>query len=61
MEKPTSEKPRRLEVIRPLASADWRPRFWRFGEDERIPYEELRKQLSRVNGPVLLRIVRNSD
>jgi hypothetical protein len=61
MEKPTNEKLRLLEVNRPLASDDWRPRFWRFGEDEMIPYEELRKQLSRENGPVLLRIVRNAD
>ena len=61
MEKPTNEKPRRLEANSPLASADWRSRFWRFGEDERVPYEELRKQLNRVDGSVLLRIARNSD
>ena len=61
MEKPTNKNLRRLEANSPLASADWRPRFWRFGEDERVPYEELRKQLNRVDDSVLLRIARNSD
>jgi hypothetical protein len=60
MGKPTNEK-RRLEVNSPLASADWRPLCWRFGEDERVPYEKLRKQLNRVNGSPLLRIARNFD
>jgi len=61
MEKPTNKNLRRLEANSPHVSADWRPRFWRFGEDERVPYEELRKQLNRVDDSVLLRIARNSD
>jgi hypothetical protein len=61
MEKPTNEKLRLLQVNSPLASADWRPLLWRFGEDESVPYEKLRKQLNLVNGPVLLRIARSSE
>ena len=61
MEKPTNEKLLRLEIDNPLRSTDWRPLFERFGENERVAYETLRKQLNRVNGPIPLRMVRNSD
>lgn len=50
----------RLEVSNPLRSTDWRT-LWQFGEDERVKYEELRDELNRINRPVLLRIVSNSD
>lgn len=59
MEKPTNEKLWRLKENNPLRSTDWRPLFWRVGEDERVEYEVLRKQLNRVNG--LLPMVCNPD
>lgn len=62
MEKPTNEKLLRLEVNNPFKSSNWPPRFWRFGEDERVPYEKLRKQLNhQINDPVLPRMIPKSD
>jgi hypothetical protein len=61
MEKPRNEKLQRLEAINALTSTDWRPLCWRFGKNERVAYEEVRKQLNRANGSVLFRVVRNSD
>ena len=60
MRKAEEKKPWRLEVSNPLTSTDWRT-LWQFGEEERVKYEELRDELNRINRPVLLRIVNNSD
>jgi hypothetical protein len=60
MEKPTSEKLWRLEVNNPQTTTDWRT-LWAFDEDEFTGYEELKDELNRINAPVQLRIVRNSD
>jgi len=61
METPMSEKLWRVQGKNPLMSIEWHPLFWRFGENESVPYEVLRKQLNRANAPVPVRIVRNSD
>jgi hypothetical protein len=60
MEEPTSEKPWRLEVNDPQRITDWQP-LWAFDEDQFTAYQQLRDELNRINAPVLLRIVRNSD
>jgi len=58
MEMPTDEKLRRLD--HPLASTDRRPLFWDFCEDQKVPYETLRKELAQESRQVLAR-VRKSD
>jgi hypothetical protein len=56
----TSRKPWRLEANNPLTSTDWRP-LWEFEEEKLVANQELRDELNRINAPVQLRIVRNSD
>lgn len=60
MEQQTGKKPWRLEANNPLTSADWRP-LWDFDEDKLVTNQELRDELNRINAPVQLRIVCNSD
>ena len=50
----------RLEVSNPLTGAEWRV-LWRFSDDEKGKYQELRDALNQINRPVLLRIVNSSD
>jgi hypothetical protein len=60
MEQQAGKKPWRLEANNPLTSPDWLP-LWDFHEDELVANRELRDELNRINAPVQLRIVRNSD
>jgi hypothetical protein len=60
MEIRTSEKLWRLEVNNPQTTTDWRL-LWAFDEDQFTTYQELKDELNRINAPVQLRIVRNSD
>jgi hypothetical protein len=50
----------RFEVNNPLTSTDWRP-LWEIDEDQLVASQQLRDELNRINAPVQLRIVRNSD
>jgi hypothetical protein len=50
----------RFEVNNPLTSSDWWP-LWEVGEDQLAASRELRDELNRINAPVQLRIVRNSN
>jgi len=50
----------RFEVNNPLTSTDWRP-LWGVDEDQLVASQELRDELNRINAPVQLRIVPNSD
>jgi len=50
----------RFEVNNPVSSTDWRP-LWEIDEDQLTASQELRDELNRINAPVQLRIVRNSD
>ena len=54
------QKPWRLEANNPLTSCDWQPLF-EFDEDKVAAFQELRDELNRINAPVQLRIVSNSD
>lgn len=54
------KKPWRLEANNPLTSCDWQPLF-EFDEDKVTAFQELRDELNRINAPVQLRIVSNSD
>jgi hypothetical protein len=56
MEKPTLEKPCRLEVNNPLRTTGWQP-LWAFDGDQLAAYQELRDELNKINAPVQLRIV----
>jgi len=60
MEQQARRKRWRLEANNPLTSTDWRP-LWDFDEDELVANQELTEELNRINAPVQLRIVRNSD
>jgi len=60
MEEQQSKRPLRLEANNPITSTDWRP-LWDFNEDSLQANQELRDELNRINAPVQLRIVRNSD
>jgi hypothetical protein len=50
----------RFEVNNPLRSAEWRP-LWEIDENQLVASQELRDELNRINTPVQLRIVRDSD
>jgi hypothetical protein len=50
----------RLEVKSPLAPIVWQ-RLWGFNEDQLTAFQGLRDELNRINDPVQLRIVPNSD
>jgi len=50
----------RFEVNNPLTSIDWQP-LWNVDEEQLVRSQELRDELNRINAPVKLRIVRNSD
>ena len=50
----------RFEVNNPLASPEWQP-LWNVEEEQLVKSQELRDELNRINAPVQLRIVRNSD
>jgi hypothetical protein len=56
MERPTPEKPWRLEVNDPQRATDWRI-LWVFDEGQLAVYQELRDELNRINAPIQLRIV----
>jgi len=60
MEQQARTKRWRLEANNPLTSTDWRP-LWDFDEDELVANQQLTDELNRINAPVQLRIVRNSD
>lgn len=60
MEQQTGKKPWRLEANNPRTSTDWRS-LWDFDQDKLVANQELRDELNRINAPVQLRIVRNSD
>jgi hypothetical protein len=60
MKEQADKKPWRLEVKKSLTSIDWRP-LWDFDEDKLVANQELRDELNKINAPVQLRIVRNSD
>jgi hypothetical protein len=60
MEKPTSEKRWRLEVNNPKTKTDWQA-LWGFDEDQHATFQELIEELNRINAPVQLRIIRNSQ
>jgi len=60
MEQQAGKKAWRLEANNPLTSTDWRP-LWDFDEDELVANQQLTDELNRINAPVQLRIVRNSD
>jgi hypothetical protein len=50
----------RFEVNNPLTSTEWRP-LWEVDEDQLQASLELRDELNRMNAPIQLRIVRNSN
>jgi hypothetical protein len=60
MEEFVSNKGWRLEVNNPQRETDWQP-LWTFDEDQLETYQVLRDELNRINAPVQLRIVRNTD
>jgi hypothetical protein len=60
MEQQTGKELWRLEANNPLTSTDWVP-LWAFDEDQLVANQQLRDELNRINAPVQLRIVRNSD
>ncbi len=49
-----------FEVNNPLTSTEWR-RLWEIDEVELVASHELRDELNRINTPVQLRIVRDSN
>jgi hypothetical protein len=60
MENQPDKKLWRMEVKSPLAPTVWQ-RLWGFNDDQLTLFQELRDELNRINDPVELRIVRNSD
>jgi hypothetical protein len=60
MEQQAGKKRWRLEVNNPHARTDWQT-LWGFDEDQYAAYLALTEELNRINAPVQLRIVRNSD
>lgn len=56
----TSEKLWRLEANNPTTGTDWRF-LWAFDSDEEAAYLELIDELDRINRPVQLRIVRDTE
>ena len=60
MRNEADKKQWRLEANNPLTSTDWRP-LWEFDDDQLVTFQELRDELNRINTPVQLRIVLNSD
>ncbi len=60
MEQQTGKVLWRLEANNPLTSTDWLP-LWAFDDEQLVANQQLRDELNRINAPVQLRIVRNSD
>jgi hypothetical protein len=60
MEDQADKKQWRMEVKSPLAPSVWQ-QLWEFNEDQLTAFRELRDELNRINDPVELRIVGNSD
>jgi hypothetical protein len=54
------QRPWRFEVNNPLRSTEWLP-LWAVDEDQLVRSQELRDELNRINAPVQLRIVRNTE
>lgn len=60
MEDRVGNKRWRLEVNNPNTKTDWQA-LWGFDADQYATYEMLIEELNRINAPVQLRIVLNSD
>lgn len=50
----------RFEYCNPAKSSDWLPLF-KVEEEELTASLELRDELNKINSPIMLRVVRNSD
>ncbi len=60
MEDRAANKRWRLEVNNPHTKTDWQA-LWGFDADQQTVYQVLIEELNRINAPVQLRIVPNSE
>jgi len=60
MRQKTDHNSWRLEVNNPQDATGWRP-LWSFASDQYAAYQELTKNLNRINAPVELRIANDAD